>query len=52
MVAQIRQPDHQKVLDEFLTDTLNAKRAWQLRADGSYVRGQDLVGGEDSPSAA
>lgn len=44
VVAQIRQADHQAELDKFLTDTLSAKRAWQLRADGSYVRGDEVIG--------
>ena len=44
VVAQIQQPDHQAELDEFLTGTLAARRAWQLRADGSYVRGEEVIG--------
>jgi polyphosphate kinase len=46
VVAQIQQPDHQAELDKFLTETLGAKRAWELRADGSYVRGKDVIGGQ------
>jgi polyphosphate kinase len=46
VVAQIRQADHQQELDKFLTDTLNAKRAWRLRADGSYVRGNAVIPSE------
>jgi polyphosphate kinase len=46
VVAQIRQEDHQKELDKFLTDTLNAQRAWRLRADGSYVRGTAVIPSE------
>ena len=44
VVAPIQQADHQKELDEFLTETLNARRAWELRADGSYVRGSEVIG--------
>jgi polyphosphate kinase len=38
VVAQIQQADHKAELDEFLTGTLNAKRAWHLQSDGTYVR--------------
>jgi polyphosphate kinase len=46
VVAEIRQADHQRELDKFLTDTLSAKRAWHLRADGSYVRGDEVIPGQ------
>ena len=39
VVTEIRQPDHQAELDEFLAGTLGARRAWRLQSDGAYVRG-------------
>jgi polyphosphate kinase len=48
VVTPIQQADHQQELDEFLTATLSAKRAWHLKADGSYVRGDDVIGGQES----
>jgi polyphosphate kinase len=51
VVAQIRQPDHQAELDAFLTETLTAEHAWHLRADGSYVRGADVIGGQGFTAA-
>lgn len=38
VVVQIRQRDHQAELDTFLTETLGARRAWKLTAEGEYVR--------------
>jgi polyphosphate kinase len=43
VVAPIQQADHQRELDEFLTNTLQARRAWRLEADGSYVRGDEVI---------
>ena len=41
VVTEIRQRDHQAELNEFLTGTLNAGRAWRLQPDGEYVRVAD-----------
>jgi polyphosphate kinase len=38
VVVEIQQPDHKAELDEFLTETLSAERAWRLQSDGGYVR--------------
>lgn len=43
VVTEIRQPDHQAELDEFLTGTLTASRVWRLRADGAYERSSGVV---------
>ena len=44
VVAPIEQEDHQKELDAFLTETLSAARAWRLKSDGSYGRGDEVIG--------
>jgi polyphosphate kinase len=38
VVVQIRQRDHQAELDAFLTETLGARRAWRLTAEGEYIK--------------
>jgi polyphosphate kinase len=40
VVTQIRQPDHQAELSEFLSETLNSERAWRLLPDGEYEQGR------------
>jgi polyphosphate kinase len=38
VVTSIQESDHMTLLDRILTDTLAAREAWELGADGVYVR--------------
>lgn len=44
VVMPVRDPDHCSALDEILTGTLTHPDLWELRADGAYVRGDEVIG--------
>ena len=43
VVTPVRAPHIQKELDEMLEYILHHPDAWELRADGSYARGQEII---------
>jgi polyphosphate kinase len=43
VVTSIRQPDHKKLLDTVLTETLNDPTAWRLQSDGEYVPAEEAL---------
>lgn len=45
LAAPIRDPEHQKVLIGMLDEVLTHPDAWELRSDGAWVRGDEVVGG-------
>lgn len=47
VAAPVRDPEHQAKLSAILETTLRHPEAWELRADGCYVRGEDVIGLED-----
>jgi polyphosphate kinase len=40
VVTRVRQGNHVAMLDRILTETLGASDAWELQADGVYIRGE------------
>lgn len=48
VITSVSRPEHHALLDRLLDETLNDPAAWQLRADGAYVRGADVVGRHDA----
>jgi polyphosphate kinase len=45
LAAPIRDPDHQKRLIGMLDEILTHPDLWELRPDGAWVRGAEVVGG-------
>jgi polyphosphate kinase len=44
VITKVRDPRHCATLSNLLDDYLNDPTAWELRADGSFVRGDQVVG--------
>ena len=44
VAAPIRDPEHQRRLSEILELTLSHPERWELRPDGTYVRGDEVTG--------
>lgn len=45
VATPVRDPEHRRQLSRILDETLGHPEAWQLRGDGSYVRGAELITG-------
>lgn len=45
VVTPVDDPEHRAALDRMLTTVLEHPEAWELRADGAYVRGNEVIGG-------
>jgi len=45
VVTPVDEPEHRAELDRMLTTILEHPQAWELRADGAYVRGDEVIGG-------
>ncbi|HEY8468991.1 MAG TPA: polyphosphate kinase 1 [Longimicrobiales bacterium] len=45
VAAPVDDPEHRATLDRMLTAILEHPDAWELRADGAYVRGDEVIGG-------
>lgn len=45
VITPVRDPSHAAVLDGILDETLNHPDAWEIRSDGSYARGEQVIGG-------
>jgi polyphosphate kinase len=43
VATPVRDPEHQQRLSEILELTLGHPERWELRPDGSYVRGSDVI---------
>jgi polyphosphate kinase len=52
VITPIRDPHHRAVLDELLDSYLTDPDVWRLRADGSYVRGSEVVGASSKSAEA
>lgn len=48
VVTPVDEPEHRAELDRMLTHILEHPEAWELRADGAYVRGDEVIGGVGS----
>jgi polyphosphate kinase len=44
VAAPVRDPEHQRRLSEILELTLSHPERWELRPDGTYVRGDEVTG--------
>jgi polyphosphate kinase len=44
IIAPVRDPNHRAELGRILDETLNHPDTWTLRSDGTYVRGQEVIG--------
>ena len=44
VVTPIRDPELRATLDKIMDSTINHPDAWELQPDGSYMRGDDVVG--------
>jgi polyphosphate kinase len=44
VAAPVRDPEHQQRLSEILELTLRHPEAWELRPDGTYLRGGEIIG--------
>jgi polyphosphate kinase len=44
VVTAVRDPRHCETLNEILENYFNDPNVWELRPDGSYVRGKEVVG--------
>jgi polyphosphate kinase len=45
VATRVHDPAHCAILDRMLDDVLHHPAAWELRADGAYVRGVHVIGG-------
>jgi polyphosphate kinase len=45
VITPIRDAHHRAILDELLDSYMTDREVWKLRSDGSYVRGNEVVGG-------
>jgi polyphosphate kinase len=45
VATPVHVPEHCATLDRIIEDVLNHPDAWELRADGAYVRGDHVIGG-------